>query len=243
MKRVPSTAMETSSSLRVNTGEAGRQSNKIRRNQGKAARSPRQSARAQSRSDPSGLPQDGLEIGGDSAFETVLFVSNDDYFRSMMRAYLEHVGYNVLSCAEPGQALPRLFQGAGISLALVDMDALGPAAAMLLAGQLTESRADLPVILITGPNAEPEILLQVEQKSWKCLNKPLLLPELLEIIHRALGPRQPGAPVQEILRPSPSAKGSPRADSRRRTAAFSLPSSSGWLKMRSVLLKAPEIVP
>jgi CheY-like chemotaxis protein len=243
MKRVPSTAIETSPSSRLNAGEAGRQYSKIRHNQGKAARLLRQSARAQSRSAPSGLPQDGLEIGGDSAYETVLFVSNDDYFRSMMRAYLEHVGYNVLSCAEPGQALPRLFRGAGFHLALIDMHALGAAAAMLMAGELTESRADLPVILIAGPNAEQEILLQVEQRGWKCLNKPLLLPELLEIIHRALGPRQTGAPVQEIPRPSPSSKGSPRADSRRRTAAFSLPSSSGWLKMRSVLLKAPEIVP
>ncbi len=161
----------------------------------------------------------------------------------MMRAYLEHVGYNVLSCAESGQALPKFFRGAGINLVLIDMHALGAAAAVLLAGQLTGSRAGLPVILIAGPNAEHDTLLQVEQRGWKCLTKPLLLPELLEIIHRALAPPQPGTPVQEIPRPSPSTKGSPRADSRRRAAAFSLPSSSGWLKMSSVFLKAPEIVP
>jgi DNA-binding response OmpR family regulator len=243
MKRAQSTAMETSPSLRVNSGQVGRQHSKNFRNQGKASRLLHPPARSQSRPATSVQPQGGMEIGGDSAFETVLFVSSDDYFRSMMRAYLEHVGYNVLSCAEPGQALPRFFRGAGIHLALIDMHALGPAAAILLASQLTESRADLPVILIAGPDAEKEILLQIEQKGWKCLTKPLLLPELLEIIHRALGPRQPAPPVQEISRPSPSAKGSPRADSRRRTAAFSLPSSSGWLKVRSVLLKAPEIVP
>ncbi len=161
----------------------------------------------------------------------------------MMRAYLEHVGYNVLSCAEPGQAFPKFFRVASISLVLIDMHALGAPAATLLANQLTESRADLPVILIAGPTAEQDILLQVEQRGWKCLNKPLLLPELLEVIHRALGPRPPSPPVQDISRPSPWAKRSPRADSRRRVATFSLPSSSGWLKMRSVLLKAPGVAP
>ena len=243
MKKARNSSIEIPPALHVIAGQAGRKRGANHRKQGKAARSAHEPTRTHPRSVPSALPQDELETGSDSASETVLFVSNDDYFRSMMRAYLEHVGYNVLSCAEPGQALPNFFRGSVIQLALVDMHALGPAAAILLANQLTASRADLPIILIAGPNAEKEMRLQVEQKGWKCLNKPLLLPELLEIIHRALGPRQPATPVEEIPRPSPSAKGSPRADSRRRTAAFSLPSSSGWLKMRSVLLKAPEIAP
>ncbi len=243
MKRLNGTVIEISSSLRSSTGKTGQNHGNNGADQGRAARQAQPSAHPQARLAACGPSQEFLETGRDSALETVLFVSNDDYFRSMMRAYLEHVGYGVLSCAEPGQALPRFFRVANISLALIDMHALGVPAGLLLASQLTESRPDLPVILIVGPNPDHDTLLRIEHRGWKSVSKPLLLPELLVIIHRALEPRQPSSAIQEIPRPSPSPKSSPRADSRRRTATFSLPSSSGWLKTRSVLLKAPGILP
>lgn len=239
MKRFSRIALELSSS-------PGSSNAQTLRNRGNAGRRRGRPAQRPTRSGPHVVaidaPQGGLETGGNSALETVLFVSNDDYFRSMMRAYLEHVGYSVLSCAEPGQALPKFFRVAEIGLVLIDMHALGAAAALLLAGRLTESRAGLPVILIAGPGASDDTLSQIEQRGWRFLVKPLLLPELLEMIHRALGSRRP-AVVEEISRPSPAAKGTPRTHSRRRAASFSLPSSLGGLRMRSVLLKAPVVVP
>jgi len=234
MKRFSRVALDSSSFRSSNA--------QTLRNQGNAGRRRGRPAHSQARVVQIGVPPGGLETGGDSALETVLFVSSDGYFRSMMRAYLEHVGYNVLSCAEPGQALPRFFRVAEIGLVLIDMDALGAAAASLLADQLTESRADLPVILIVGPGASDDTLSQIEQRGWRFQIKPLLLPELLEMIHCALRPRRP-AVVEEISRPSPAAKGKPRIDSRRRAASFSLPSSLGGQRMRSVLLKAPVVVP
>lgn len=117
---------------------------------------------------------------------TVLFVSDDDYFRTTARAYLEHVGLSVRSCADAARVPELFFCKPAIDLLLVDVHAIG-STGLLLAAELTAFADDLPVIIISTPNGESTTSAVISSHGWKFLNKPVLLPELLETIHAALG--------------------------------------------------------
>jgi CheY-like chemotaxis protein len=117
---------------------------------------------------------------------TVLFVSDDDYFRTTARAYLEHVGLSVRSCADAARVPELFFRKPAIDLLLVDVHAIGTTG-LLLTAELTAFSNDLPVIIISPPNGEDRTLAAISGQGWKLLSKPVLLPELLEAIHAALG--------------------------------------------------------
>jgi DNA-binding response OmpR family regulator len=117
---------------------------------------------------------------------TVLFVSDDDYFRTTVRAYLEHVGLAVRSCADAARVPELFFSKPAIDLLLVDVHAIG-STGLLLAAELTAFADDLPVIIISNPNGESTTSAVIPSQGWKFLSKPVLLPELLETIHAALG--------------------------------------------------------
>lgn len=131
---------------------------------------------------------------------TVLFVSDDDYFRSTMLAYLEHVGYQVRSCADAARVPELFFHGSGnpsgsgasfcfdVDLLLIDVDALG-APGLRMAAELTSFDPDLPVIAIAAPHALQMNGLAGSVRGWKYVSKPVLLPELLELIRAALEPQ------------------------------------------------------
>jgi len=133
---------------------------------------------------------------------TVLFVSDDDYFRTTARAYLEHVGLSVRSCADAARVPELFFCKPAIDLLLVDVHAIG-STGLLLAAELTAFSDDLPVIIISTPNGECATSAVISSQGWKFLNKPVLLPELLETIHAALG--RTGSPEARNLRKSPLA--------------------------------------
>jgi DNA-binding NtrC family response regulator len=124
--------------------------------------------------------------GGNASLGTVLFVSDDDYFRTTARAYLEHVGLSVRSCADAARVPELFFRKPAIDLLLVDVHAIG-STALLLAAELTGFANDLPVIIISPPNGEDSALSAISIQGWKFVSKPVLLPELLEAIHAALG--------------------------------------------------------
>lgn len=122
---------------------------------------------------------------------TVLFVSDDNYFRSTMRACLEHMGLTVRSSADAAR-IPELFfqqpgAGTAVDLLLIDVHALGQTG-FLLAAELTSFAPDLPVVIITSPGMEEGQLAGIARQGWKLLNKPVLLPQLLGVIRRALQP-------------------------------------------------------
>lgn len=129
---------------------------------------------------------------------TVLFVSDDDYLRSTMRAYLEHVGFLVRSCADAAR-VPELFfrapgAGSAVDLLLIDVQALG-ATGLLLAAELTCFEPDLPVVVIAAPGMDERDLGGITRRGWKMLNKPVLLPQLLGVIRSSLEPSRPAGPV------------------------------------------------
>jgi CheY-like chemotaxis protein len=150
-------------------------------NSGARPHSDREPADASAENAAAGLPWQG----------TVLFVSDDDYFRATARAYLEHVGLSVRSCADPTRVPDLLFRKPAIDLLLADVHSIGTAGVPLAAG-LAAFASDLPVIIISAPNGDNGYLTAISNRNWKILSKPLLLPELLEAIHTAL--RRKGSP-------------------------------------------------
>jgi DNA-binding NtrC family response regulator len=149
-------------------------------NCGAQPRTGTQPADAPAKNADAGLPWQG----------TVLFVSDDDYFRATARAYLEHVGLSVRSCADPTRVPDLLVRKPAIDLLLVDVHAIGTAGRPL-AAELAAFAADLPAIIISAPNGDNGALAAIPNRSWKILSKPVLLPELLEAIHAALGRKNP----------------------------------------------------
>lgn len=154
-------------------------------------------------------PRSGKDAANDSTGDadasapplgTVLFVSDDDYFRTTARAYLEHVGLSVRSCADAARVPDLFFCKPAIDLLLVDVHAIG-STGLLLAAELTAFSDDLPVIVISTPNGECAASAVISSQGWKFLNKPVLLPELLETIHAALGRTGPPE-ARNIRKPS-----------------------------------------
>ncbi len=118
---------------------------------------------------------------------TVLFVSDDDFFRTTVRAYLEHVGLSVRSSADAARVPELFFRKPAIDLLLVDVHAIGMTG-LLLAAELTAFTPDLPVIIVAAPNGENSGAFEaISGQNWRFLRKPVLLPELLEAIHASLG--------------------------------------------------------
>lgn len=132
-----------------------------------------------------------------SLLGTVLLVSDDNYFRSTMRAYLEHAGIPVRSCADAARVPELFFHGAGpgsspgssVDLLLIDVHAMG-LTGLRLAAELTGFKPDLPVVVISAPDPQKAALARIARRGWKFLNKPVLLPELLGVIHSALETRR-----------------------------------------------------
>jgi DNA-binding response OmpR family regulator len=148
---------------------------------------------------------------------TVLFVSDDDYFRTTARAYLEHVGLAVRSCADAARVPELFFRKPAIDLLLVDVHAIG-STGLLLAAELTGFADDLPVIIISTTNGKNGTSAAISSHGWKFLSKPVLLPELLEAIHAALGRKS--SPETSSTRKSPVAANDVSAPHSRRTAVF-----------------------
>jgi CheY-like chemotaxis protein len=127
--------------------------------------------------------------GGAVTSATVLFVSDDDYLRSTMRSYLEHVGFQVRSCADAAR-IPELFfdtpeAGSQVDLLLIDVHTLG-LTGLRLAAELTCFQPELPVVVIAPPGMEESDLAGIARLEWKFLSKPVLLPKLLGIIRSTL---------------------------------------------------------
>ena len=149
---------------------------------------------------------------------TVLLVSEDDYFRTTMRAYLEHVGCRVRCCSHIAWLPNLFFQKAGADLLLLDLDLLG----MRVAREMTAFAPGLPVIAIAQPSTAMRDFADANQLGWGLLRKPVVLPELLGMIRKMLETDAiagcSAAPVAPPGEAGPQAPPSARMDARGRMA-------------------------
>jgi len=164
------------------------------------------------------------ETASSASSKSVLIVSADDYLRSTMRSFLEHVGLTALACIDVRRAAHIFFGGSAVDLLLVDAHTLG-ADGVALAGQCSGGRPNLPVIVLSGPgpkpgsdaagtlDAEPGFSELGPFRAWRMLRKPILLPVLLGIIRKALEPHKPPQAVirSATVLPFAPAKGAVRS--------------------------------
>lgn len=133
------------------------------------------------------IPNDheGTGISHDRVVSTILLLSNDDYLRPMIRAYLEHVGFAVISCTDALRASSIASNTEHLGLMLIDLDSSG-AEALQVAFELQTVREGMPAVILSASgltNDETDIL---DRHAWKLLRKPLQLPELLAVIRQIL---------------------------------------------------------
>jgi len=113
-----------------------------------------------------------------SKLATVLFVDDDPYVRKILCDFLRKSGFEVLckANAEDALAAAREFSG---SIRMLITDVMMPGmSGPELARELTQSRPDLMVLLISSA-AEPS---DIAEPTWGFLKKPFPAAVLLEKI-------------------------------------------------------------
>jgi two-component system chemotaxis response regulator CheY len=132
-----------------------------------------------------------------SAFSstTILLVDDDPDIRALMRTFLEHIGFRVLSSGNANRAA-QIFMGAQhVDLLIADQNMPGRSG-MELAFQLKAIDPELPVLMISGGVIETASRSLFTQPGWTFLPKPFSLPVLLDTVHRILEPAD-GSPEPE----------------------------------------------
>lgn len=120
---------------------------------------------------------------GERVVPRILLVSNDDYLRPMVRAYLEHVGFAVISCADARRAPEIASRTPNLCLLLLDLSSSGPEG-FEIALELEEMRAGMPAVIMSDRGLTDDEIEIVGHHTWKLLRKPLQLPELLAVIRQ-----------------------------------------------------------
>jgi len=131
----------------------------------------------------------------------LLLVSDDDAFCSLLRAYLQHVGFSLLTCSTSDRAESLFLTRDDIDLWLVDTQALGVEGAYF-AVKVRELHPSVPIVLFAGSDKNQNILQRFFWERWIRIAKSADLGTLLAIIQRALaGPSgaQESRPASENL--------------------------------------------
>ncbi len=111
---------------------------------------------------------------------TILLVSNDN-FRVMVRAYLEHAGFAVVSGTDMRRA-PEIASGTpDVSLLLLDLRSSGTEG-LQIAVEMEEMRTEIPTVIMSGDVHTEQEAGIVDSHAWKLVRQPLRLPELLAAI-------------------------------------------------------------
>lgn len=114
--------------------------------------------------------------GGGS--RNILLLSEDEGQRSLLRAYLQHVGFYVFSCADLQAALRMLSGTRTLQLILVDSHLLA-SSGRLLSACIAEHCPSLPVFAISGRSTNKGTLREIKHSAWEPDSEPFLLPDLL----------------------------------------------------------------
>jgi CheY-like chemotaxis protein len=118
---------------------------------------------------------------------TVLLVEDTDNIRDLFAEILTRAGYSVLANAAGGQALELSQTHTGpIHLLVTDIHLPGQIDGFQLARQLIQQRPALKIVYMSGDVTEAERPEDVAQPGRAFLQKPFLVPTLLETMNRLL---------------------------------------------------------
>jgi DNA-binding response OmpR family regulator len=147
----------------------------------------------------------GQAIQQDS-LRTILLVSSDDSLRPMIRAYLEHMGFAVISCTKVENASAIVSRAPAIQLLVIDLDSSG-SRGVDVALDLTGDRPDLAAVIMAGPQVAENELRMVKSHTCKMLRKPIRLPELLAVIQGVFARQRFSVQVPPHAQPAPIVRG------------------------------------
>ena len=117
--------------------------------------------------------------------ETVLLVEDEDAVRSACRRILEHAGFRVLEASNGSQALDHL-EDRAIDLLLTDVVMPGGVSGRDLAERLHHERPHLPVLFMSGYNADAIATRGVLRAGVNVVEKPFTSGELLGKVRELL---------------------------------------------------------
>jgi CheY-like chemotaxis protein len=133
------------------------------------------------------LPRQNMSPATSPSTRTILLVSADTELRSVARSFLEHVGFNVVICADASR-VEHTFAACRADLVIIDNS--GPVdPALPLARTISRIGQDLHIIVLRGPGTSEEAS-DCRKRGWAVLPKPCVLPSLLEMIQRAFDSEQ-----------------------------------------------------
>jgi len=121
----------------------------------------------------------------------LLLVEDDADVGALVEAMLRELGHEVLRAADVEEALQVAAREPALDLMLTDVIMPGGRNGIDLAGEMTRTRPDLPVILSSGYTGES--LANAEQAPWPLLRKPYTLEQLSEAIALAVQTAPPKA--------------------------------------------------
>lgn len=126
-----------------------------------------------------------------SGNRNILLVSDDEGQRSLLRAYLQHVGFKVFSCADLDSAVRMVAAGHAVQLLLVDSHLL-ESATHPWNESLAQCCPNLLIFAISGKRTKDGTLLEVKHRVCGQDSQSFQLPDLLGRI-QALADTLPGA--------------------------------------------------
>ena len=114
----------------------------------------------------------------------LLFVDDDETFRTVLARELSAFGYEVIACADAEAALSKLADER-VDVALIDLRLPGMDGHELL-GSIQESAPKLPVIVLTGHGSLPHAVNAMRHGAFDFIAKPAALDELEIVLQRAV---------------------------------------------------------
>ncbi len=131
----------------------------------------------------------------DFAPSTILVVEDDPDMRSLIRTFLEHIGYRVFTAGNADRAAQIFHSVPHIDLLITDLYMPGRSG-MDLAHELKTQHHDLPILMISGGLVDQLQSSELIQQGWSFLAKPFLLPELLTTVSQILKSHGPTEQLQ-----------------------------------------------
>ena len=115
------------------------------------------------------------------ARKTILLVSDESDLRALLRSFLEHVGFAVVSCGDLARAMQAM--EAGVDLMLIDLQTLAESPWAIT--ELTDYCEGVHVIALYAAATSETLRRECLECGWRLLPKPILLPQLLGSVHSA----------------------------------------------------------
>lgn len=120
----------------------------------------------------------------------LVLLSDDDAFCSLLKAYLQHLGFSILTCTNSDRAEALFLTRDDIDLWLIDTQALGMEGAYF-AVKVRQFHPGIPIVLLAGSAGNQNMLQQFFWEGWIRVEKCIELPRLLAIIQLAVAESSP----------------------------------------------------